>query len=151
MKVLNENFIKILIIVVLMVSCAEDKEIKMVIFNENYKNILEDIILYKKYNLEIIDNGNFWIIKNINEEVLLEFIGIAHLKLDVIGNNIANVNTENYVRKYIRITEKNGVEIVNDTKNVDLTEERLHMLEITHLYEALVEYLRKINENIILI
>jgi len=131
-------------------SCAGNKETKMIIFNENHKNIFENVILYKNYNMEIIDNGNFWIIKNISEEALLELIGIARLKLDVIANNIANVNTENYLRKYVKITVENGVEVVDDTENVDLTRETIDMIEIQRLYEASLEYLMKINENIII-
>jgi flagellar basal body rod protein FlgB len=108
------------------------------------------VILYKNYNLELIDNGNFWIIKNVNEEALLEFIGIARLKLDVIANNIANINTENYLRKYVKITVENGIEIVDDTENVDLTRETVDMIEIQRLFEASIEYLMKINKNIVI-
>ena len=150
MKKLIRNLIYFLIILFLMGSCAGNKETKMIIFNENHKNIFENVILYKNYNMEIIDNGNFWIIKNISEEALLELIGIARLKLDVIANNIANINTENYLRKYVKITVENGVEVVDDTENVDLTRETIDMIEIQRLFEASVEYLMKINENIII-
>ena len=144
------NLIYFLIILFLMGSCAGNKETKMIIFNENHKNIFESVFLYKNYNIEIIDNGNFWIIKNISEEALLELIGVARLKLDVIASNIANVNTENYVRKYVKITVENGVEIVNDTENVVITRETVDMIEIQRLFESSIEYLMKINENIIL-
>jgi len=79
----------------------------------------------------------------------LDFLGIAHLKLDVIAGNIANVNTENYVRKFVRISVENGVEIVNDTEGVDLTKETIDMIEIQRFYEATIEYLNKINQNIV--
>jgi hypothetical protein len=150
MKKLTRFLINFLIILLLIVSCTESKETKILIFNENHKNILEDLILYKKYNMEIIEKDNFWMIKNINEEALLELIGIARLKMDVIANNIANVNTENYVRKYVKITVENGVEIVNDTESVDLTKETVDMIEIQRLYEASIEYLIKVNKNIII-
>jgi len=150
MKKITRNLIYFLIILFLMTSCAENKETKMIIFNENHKNIFENMISYKNYNLEVIDNGNFWIIKNISEEVLLELIGIARLKLDVIANNIANVNTENYLRQYVKITMENGIEVVDDTENVDLIRETIDMIEIQRLFEASIEYLIKINENIII-
>jgi len=150
MEKLTRNLIYFFIILFFMGSCSGNKETKMIIFNENHKNIIENVILYKNYNLEIIDNGNFWILKNISEEVLLELIGIARLKLDVIANNIANINTENYLRKYVKITVENGVEIVDDTENVDLTRETVDMIEIQRLFEASIEYLMKINKNIVI-
>jgi len=137
------------VIIFFLISCAGNNETKLVIFNENNKNIIENIILYKNYNVEIIDKGNFWIIKNISEEALFEFVRIARLKLDVIAGNIANVTTENYLRKYIKITVENGVEIVNDSEKVDLTKETMDLIEIQRFYEASMEYLRKINKNII--
>jgi len=138
-----------LVILFLIVSCTGNNEIKIVMFNENHKNIIEDMILLKNYNLTIIDNGNYWIIKNISEEALLEFVGVAHLKMNVIANNIANVNTENYTRKYVKITVENGIEIINDTEDVDLTKETIDMIEIQRFYEALIENLKIINKNII--
>ena len=149
MEKLTRTLLIFMVILFLMVSCSGNDEIKIIMFNENHKNIIEDIILLKNYNLEIIDNGNYWIIKNISEEALLEYLGIAYLKMDVIANNIANVNTENYTRKYVKITVENGVEIVNDTENVDLTRETIDMIEIQRFYEAIIENLKKINKNII--
>ena len=150
MEKLSRNLICFLIVLFFMGSCTGNKETKMIIFNENHKNIIENVILYKNYNLELIDNGNFWIIKNVNEEALLEFIGIARLKLDVIANNIANINTENYLRKYVKITVENGIEIVDDTEDIDLTRETVDMIEIQRLFEASIEYLMKINKNIVI-
>jgi flagellar basal body rod protein FlgF len=149
MENLGRNSIKIIVFMFLMVSCTENNTTKMVIFNENHKNIIEDIILYKNFNIDIIDNGKFWTIKNISEEALLEFVGIARLKLDVIANNIANVNTDNFFRRYVKITAKSGVEVINDTENVDLNKEMLDMIEIQRFYEASIEYLKKINKNIV--
>jgi len=149
MEKLVKNLFKILIILFLVVSCTENKKIKMVIFNENHKTILEEIILYKNLNIEIIDNGNYWTIKNINEEALLELAGIAHLKMDVIACNIENVNTENYVTRYVKITAGNGIEVVNGTENVNLDKELADMIEAQQLYEASITHLKKINKNII--
>jgi len=144
-----KNFLKILIILFLVISCTENKKIKMIIFNENHKTILEEIILYKNINIEIIDNGNYWTIKNINEEALLELAGIAHLKMDVIASNIENVNTENYVTRYVKITAVNGIEVVNGTENVNLDKELADMIEAQQLFEASITHLKKINKNII--
>ena len=149
MEKLTRILLAFMVLLFLLVSCSENNEIKIIMFNENHKNIIEDIILLKNYNLAIIDNGNYWIIKNISEEALLEYLGVAHLKMNVIANNIANVNTENYTRKYVKISVENGVEIVNDTGNVDLTRETVDMIEIQRFYEAIIEILRKKNENII--
>ena len=149
MEKLIGNLVKVFIIVCLLASCAVKKEVKMVIFSENHKTVLEDIIVYNNYNIEIIDNGNFWIIKNVNEEALLEFVGIARLKMDVIANNITNVDTENYSRKYVKITPENGIEVIDCTENVDIIKERLDMIETERLYQASIECLKKINESII--
>jgi hypothetical protein len=51
MEKLIKNLLKILIILFLVVSCTENKKIKMVIFNENHKTILEEIILCKNFNI----------------------------------------------------------------------------------------------------
>ena len=149
MQKLTRILFAFLVILFLLVSCSKNSEMKMIIFSENHKNIIENINLHKSYAMEIIDKGNFQIIQNISEEVLLDFLGIAHLKLDVIAGNIANVNTENYVRKFVRISVENGVEIVNDTEGVDLTKETIDMIEIQRFYEATIEYLNKINQNIV--
>ena len=74
MKKLTGFILAFMVILFLMVSCSGNNEIKIIMFNENHKNIIEDIILLKNYNLEIIENGNYWIIKNIREEALLEYL-----------------------------------------------------------------------------
>ena len=149
MKILTRNLVKLFIILLLMVSCARNKEAKMIIFSEYHKNILEEIIAYKNYDIKIINKGNFWIIKNISEEALLEIVGIARLKMDVVSNNIANADTEKYIRKYVKITVENAIEVLDDTESVDLIKETIDLMEIQRLYEASIEYLKKINENII--
>jgi flagellar basal body rod protein FlgB len=121
----------------------------LVIFGEHQIKHFEDLILLN-HNIEINNNGNYWIIKNLNEEALLELIGISRLRLNVISNNIANVNTENYLRKYLKITKENGIEIVNDARGVDLDEETVYMFETQLLFEISTEYLKRINENIII-
>ncbi|MCL2444234.1 MAG: hypothetical protein FWD13_12335 [Treponema sp.] len=150
MKKLTMFLFTILVILFFMVSCSKNNEIKIIMFNENHKNIIEDLSLLKNFNLAIIDNGSYWTVKNISEEALLEYLGLAHLKMNVIANNIANVYTEDYTRKYVKITVENGIEVVSDTENVDLTRETVDMIEIQRFYEAIIENLNKINKNIIL-
>ena len=162
----------------LILSCAKEKEINVVIVNENQKKILEDIILYKNYDTEIISNGSYWIIKNFNVELALEAARIASMNLDVIKKNMENVNTTRdieglpYIRKYLKITVENGVEIVEDRENyptfvynpahkdsiktgemegyvkqsnVDIVKEMQNMTDASSLYEAAIEYLKKKN------
>jgi flagellar basal-body rod protein FlgC len=79
---------------------------------------LINFILYKKYNVEMIENENYLMIKNINEEILFGIHGMLHLKLDIINKNIANttniINGEPYRRQYLIITIENGIEIIED-------------------------------------
>jgi flagellar basal-body rod protein FlgC len=94
---------------------------KIVIIHEEHKNFLNNIILYKNYNVKIIDKDGYWVIENINEEILLDVLLIINLKLDIIMDNIANVNTTRtvsggpFIRKYLEITAENGIEILKDT------------------------------------
>ena len=174
----NKIFFGFLIIIILsaLLSCKKEQEIKLIIFNENQKEILENLITYKNYNAEVIKKGNYWTVKNLNEELLLELAGIARMKLDVISMNIANVNTtkneENmpYVRRFVKITAENGIEIVEDKDNyprftydpthpdviktgemsgyvrypnINIDNEMLEMIIATRLYETVTECLKE--------
>ena len=149
----------------------------IIIFNENHKNIIEGIILHGNYDTNIIENRNFWTLKGFNADLALDIAGIARMKLDVISNNIANINTINanglpYIRKYVKISVENGIEIVEDIENypkfvfdlthpnaigagemqgyvkysnVNIEKEMLDLIEATRLYEVAIEYLKKNN------
>jgi len=118
------KIISIVIVLLIILSCKKEQEIKLIIFNENQKEMLENIIIYKNYDIQVIKNGNYWTTNKLNEEMILDLVGIAHMKLDIISMNIANESTtqnneENmpYVRKYIKITAENGIETVEDKEN----------------------------------
>jgi flagellar basal-body rod protein FlgC len=89
--------------------------------DESTKSFLDSIIVYKNYNVKIIDKDGYWIIENASEEILLDILLIIRLKLDIIADNIANANTTRtvdggpFIRQYLKITPENGMEIVKDT------------------------------------
>jgi flagellar basal-body rod protein FlgC len=161
---------------------SEPKELKMVIHINNEREYLRNFILYKKYDVEMIDTENYLVIKNINEEILIELHRIIHLKMDLIAINMANINTtrtengEPYIRKYLKITAENGIEIIEDMEiplrnvydpthpdaittgelkgyvkmpNVDIVTEMIDMIETARLYEGILEYSKNIYKNII--
>jgi len=106
----------------LLMSCSKNNEIEIIIINENHKIFLNDIIIYKNYNVKIIDKESYWIIKDLNKEILLDFLAIVNLKLDIITDNIANANTTRtsyggpFIRQYLKITQEDGMEILKDTQ-----------------------------------
>jgi len=59
MQKLTRILFAFLVILFLLVSCSKNSEMKMIIFSENHKNIIENINLHKSYAMEIIDKGNF--------------------------------------------------------------------------------------------
>ena len=172
-----EKLFSCIIVLLFLMSCVKEQDRNVIIFNENHKNILESIIAYKNHSAEIIDNGDFWILKGFNAELALAMAGVARVKLDVISNNIANINTINidglpYVRKFVKITIENGIEIIEDMENfpklvydpthqnaittgelqgyvrhtnIIVNNEMLDMIEITRLYEVAIEYLKNKN------
>jgi flagellar basal-body rod protein FlgC len=105
------------------VNFSDNKEIKIAIYNDNEREFLENLILYKKYDVEMIYNGNFLTIKNINEDIIIDILIIIQLNLDIIADNMANVNTTRtskggpYIRKYLNITIEDGIEIIEDTRS----------------------------------
>jgi flagellar basal-body rod protein FlgC len=118
---ISRNILVLFILMFLIVSCTKNNEVKLVIFDEYHKMFLDEIILYKKYDIEIINKENYWIIENIKEEILLEILVIVNLKSGIIANNIANINTTRtvnggpYIRQILKITPENGIEIIEDT------------------------------------
>jgi flagellar basal body rod protein FlgC len=96
-------------------------------------------------------------IKNFNIDLAIDIALIASLKLNVISNNIANVNTIDdngmpYIRRYVKIGIENDIQIVEDIENnpnVNLDMEILEMVETTRLYEFASEYLKTKNYNIL--
>jgi flagellar basal-body rod protein FlgC len=95
----------------------------IVIINEAQKELVNNFILYKKYNTKIIDNGSYITLERINEKILIDIIYMLNLKMEVIKDNIININTTRtplggaYIRKYLIITAENGIEILQDTSS----------------------------------
>jgi len=169
------NFIGIFIVLFLFFSCLKNNEVKIIFFDENQKEYLNNIISNINFNIEIIDNDNYWTIKNISEQELLEIIKIVNFKMKIMNENIQNVNTTKtsdgipYIRKYVKITRENGLEILEDIEseprliydpthpdsikvgerqgyviypNIDLTMEMLDLVRITKIYEMFSEILK---------
>ena len=119
---ISMNILVLFVLLLFLTSCTKKNELKIAIMYESNKIFLEEIILYKGYDIKIIDKNNYWIIENFEEEELLEIIVILILKSDIIANNIANVNTTRtteggpYIRQRLIITPENGIEIIKDTK-----------------------------------
>jgi flagellar basal-body rod protein FlgC len=115
------------------VSCAKKDDIKLIIFKEYQNKLLDDIISYKNYKVKMIDKGNYWIMENTSEDMLLDIINITLLKMDIIADNIANEKTTRtaeggpYIRKILNISPEKGIEIINDTKS-----ENVLMWDPTH-------------------
>lgn len=80
-------------------------------------------------------------------------LDVAQLRSKTIANNIANINTPNYKRKYVSFEEtlkdmdKNGkIEIKEDTSgkiridgnNVDLESEKVNQAANTLMYNSLI-------------
>jgi flagellar basal-body rod protein FlgC len=104
----------------------------IVIFNEAQKELINNYIIYRKYNVKYIDNGNYITLKNINENILIGIISMLNLKMELIKDNIVNRNTTRtaeggpYLRNYLKITIENGMEILKDTSAVRLKYDPAH-------------------------
>jgi len=111
------------IIILFLVSCAKKDDFKLVIFKEYQNKLLEDIISYKKYEVKMIDKGNYWIMENTSEDMLLDITNITLIKMDIIADNIANEKTTTtteggpYVRKILNFSPERGIEVISDTEN----------------------------------
>jgi hypothetical protein len=51
------------------ISCQNDKEIHILLFNENQKELLKNYILIKKYDMKILDNDTYLTLNKINEKI----------------------------------------------------------------------------------
>jgi flagellar basal-body rod protein FlgC len=122
LKIIRKLF-EIFIITLLFMSCVKKDDFKIIIFKEYQNKLLDDIITYKNYKVKMIDKGNYWIMENASEDLLLDIINITLLKMDIIADNIANESTTRtaeggpFVRKVLIISPEKGIEIINDTKN----------------------------------
>ena len=109
------------ILLIFLSSCSNNREIKLLILNENQKNVLSNILVQKNYNSKIIEKDGYLIIENVNQEMLIDFLLIINLKLEIISDNIANENTTRtyesspFLRKYLKISPEDGMEIIVDT------------------------------------
>ena len=114
-------------------SCVKNNDVIVTIHNEKQKEFLNNFILYNNYDVEIIDNGIYLIMKNTTLEMWLEIRNILKIEMDVISDNIANVSTTRtvnggpFIRNIVMFTLENGLEIVSDTS----TEKRF-IYEPTH-------------------
>jgi flagellar basal-body rod protein FlgC len=122
----NKGILKILLIFVEMLfiaSCQGNEAVHIITFNEDQKELLENYILIKNYNIEIIDNENYLTLSKVDEKILIDILNILYIKIEIIKNNIVNVNTTRttgggpFKRKYLKITAEKGVEIIEDTEN----------------------------------
>jgi flagellar basal-body rod protein FlgC len=125
---MNKIIIGFIICLFLILGCStqngmtkdEPLEMKIILYGNNQREYLKNFILYKNYNVEMVDNGNYLSIKNITEEMLIEMHRIIRLKTDLISDNIENatttktVNGEPFRRKYLMVTVENGFEIIED-------------------------------------
>ena len=72
-------------------------------------------------------------------------LNAAQLRSKTIANNIANINTPNYKRKYVKFEEtlnnvnKTGkIEVKTDGNNVDLENEKVNQAANTLMYNGLI-------------
>jgi flagellar basal-body rod protein FlgC len=145
----------------------------IIINNEAQKELINNYIIYRKYNIKFIDNDNYITLKNINENILIDIISMLNLQIDIINDNINNIyttRTENggpFIRKYLKITKENGMEILQDTSavrlqynpthpdaindgenagyvqypEIDLIMEYYDLMKTVKLYNGIVEYI----------
>jgi flagellar basal-body rod protein FlgC len=155
----------------LTLSC--NKNMHIVIVNEEQKELINNYLIYRKFNIKYIDNGNYLTLKNVNENILIGIISMLNLKIDLIKDNIANRYTTRtteggpYLRKYLKITIENGMEILQEASairlkydpahpdairdgekegyiqypEIDLITEYYNLIETVQLYNAIVEYI----------
>ena len=113
-------------------SCNLNKKIHIVIFNENQKEYLVNYILFKNYNIKLIDNNDYLTLKKINEKMLIDILYTLNLRIDIIKNNIVNANTTRtveggpFIRDYLKITAENGIEILKDSSPIKLVYDPTH-------------------------
>ena len=170
------------IIFSLLLSCAEKKEIIIATHTEAEKDFIKNIVAYNNYKVTIIDNGNYLTVKNITLDMLLEIRNIVFLEADIINENMKNINTTRtvnggpYVRRFVRFTAENGVEIVEDTEtnlrlvydpihpdairagerqgyveypNVDIASEMMDLIRVNRFFESISDYLSNNYKNVV--
>ena len=104
-----------------------EDDVKIAVYGENEWNFLKNYFTYRGYDVEMIFSGNFLIFKNINEDVIMDILMLLELKLNIIADNIANVNTTKtneggvFRRSFLAISAESGIEIQRDY----ITETRL--------------------------
>jgi len=176
------HIILIGIIFSLLLSCTEKKEIIIATHTEAEKDFIKNVVAYNDYKVTIIDNGSYLTVKNVTMDMLLEIRNIVFLEIDIINDNIKNVNTtrtENggpYIRKFVRFTAENGVEIAEDTEtnirlvydpihpdakrtgerqgyveypNVDMASEMIDLIRVNRFFESISDYLSNNFKNVI--
>jgi flagellar basal-body rod protein FlgC len=151
-----------------------NKYLHIVIFNEAQKELINNYILYRNYNIRVIDNDNYITLNKVNEKILIDIISMLNLKIEIIKDNIRNEKTTRtieggpYLRKYLKITTENGMEILTDSSptrlvydplhpdakkdgvnigylvltNVDLIMEYYDLIETIQLYNSIVDYIK---------
>jgi flagellar basal-body rod protein FlgC len=93
------------------------------VFNEAHNELLKNYILFKKYDIKIINNGNGLTLNRVNEDILMDILKILHLRIEIIENNIANEHTTRtvdggpFLRNYLKITIENRIEIIQDSES----------------------------------
>ena len=116
----NRLIIVFLLFSFLIISC-NNRKIYIMTFNGANNKLLKNYILYKKYHCKLTEGANYIVLDTINEEMLIEIMEMLHLKIDIIRNNIANVNSTrtfnggSFTRQYLDVTAENGMEITEDT------------------------------------
>jgi flagellar basal-body rod protein FlgC len=162
------------------ISSCNNRNINIIVGGAQ-KELLVNYLLYRKFNVKITDNDNYITLNKINEKILIGIITMLDLKIEIIKNNIMNVNTTRtaeggaYIRKYLKISAENGMEVLKDdsparwvydpphpdavlsgTKagyvqipNVDLITEYYDLIETAELYNSIVDFIKTNYKNII--
>jgi flagellar basal-body rod protein FlgC len=101
-------------------------------FNETQKEYLINYIIFKDYDIKIIDNNDYITLKKINKNILIDILYLLNSKINIIRDNIVNVNTTRtsdggpFIRNYLKITKENGIEILKDASPVRLVYNPTH-------------------------
>jgi len=146
------------------------------------KELLVNYILYRKFNVKITDNDNYITLNKINEKILIGIITMLDLKMEIIKDNIRNANTTRtseggpYIRKYLKISTENGMEVLNDDAsparwvydplhpdavlkgeragyvqipNIDFVIEYYDLIETARLYNNIASFIKNNYKNVI--
>jgi flagellar basal-body rod protein FlgC len=170
----------IICFVLLFISSCSNRNIH-IIAGGAQKELLVNYILYRNFNVKITDNDDYITLNKINEKMLIGIITMLDLKIEIIKNNIINANTTRtteegpYIRKYLKISTENGMEVLEDNAparwvydplhpdavlngaktgyvqipNVDLVPEYHDLIETVKLYNSIVDFIKNNYKNII--